>query len=1138
MRYLTTILLLVLLYGGNVHSKVKVKDEGKGKGKGKDKIQVQNKVQSQDKDKEQEQEQEQGPAKTINQPIDPEKEFKLNLSEMYKRVGKSIKILREQITENQNAPFLPNLYYQLGGLLSQKANVEYYIHKENEGSSDTTTVTANKKFNQVVITKQEAIEVYKKIIDEFPNFDKKAETLYALALTLQSIDEIPSFMQYARELIAKYPGKEESIRAQLLMGQHFFDRQEYDTALNTLFPLVNSTYIYERNVARYRVGLIYITNSKFKNALEFFEQVITDVQLKDSDSPFEVSLKQKSVKSSLKREALIDSIRAYTEINVKDAKPIEYYSKIAPTENLFQEVIEKLAFRYIHLKRFDSAIELLRTLSERTILPEKVINIYQEVLIMIPIKDRVDLPVEEIRYLLTVYNRWINFYNVPKNFKDQSYSFFEKQIRDLGTRAHLYIKTHKSSATESKVKPLKSTIVNDIVGGKSNIEVYNLQDDKMKYYAQKAIDYYQLYLAYFNKSPNAVKIAMNMGDVYYNMKDYLHSGDYYLRTYLGEFGRPSDKRNLIENALLCFQQTSDFSFYELLRIKGLLIKSLNIYMSMDTKLKNDPKLNFILAKSVYEQGFYDRALGDLLKFMSRFHGTKYATSAGDMILDYFNTKSDFDGLVEWSGKILATGISNKNFIAKVNQIREQARLKKLQSQVEASGSFDTFSQGKSYLETALLQKDAGMMNIALQNALSKSKREKDLDTFLQTAQILASKEKNSSKKADILFSAIQEQVRITRFHDAYKSLRTIYSDKTFKVDTRQLAYNQLVGLAITLKDWRTIIEVANVPFFTSLSSDVKRRLVEQVADLLESPIVLPSGLDNIIRKIGITNEVSVGLFKAQNRLSKGLKSLLASSIGKCHSSMSPVCKWNQLTKLDQLSLGFQEKLVQAPKTIESVQKQATPLQDILQQYSQVGQSDDAQLNILVAMKTADLYQSFGKFLQIVAMKNPSIKTMLLANADGSFKNAMDARNSCKKTMRNLEIITPANRYCVQGKSPSLSKGIFWSQTQPMPTITSTNDQKYLPEMKSIFAAEKGDYSSTLNLAKSYFDAKLYALAAATGRIGMGIPGAGSDFSTIIGCSVLQLGHLNEAQYFLSKGNNFPEIKNSCQKQLKQLEVSL
>src|SRR5262249_37682893 len=159
-------------------------------------------------------------------------------------------------------------------------------------------------------------------------------------------------------------------------------------------------------------------------------------ELKEEDSPYSVSLKVKGLKSDLKREALIDSIRAYTRLHAKNGDPVGYYSRIAPSEIHFQEAIEKLAVRYIYVKNYGQAVKLLRTLSERTSDPQRVVNIYREVLMMIPIRSRADIPVQEMAFVLEQYQRWNSYFELSPKTRQDAHDFFEKQIRELATRNH------------------------------------------------------------------------------------------------------------------------------------------------------------------------------------------------------------------------------------------------------------------------------------------------------------------------------------------------------------------------------------------------------------------------------------------------------------------------------------------------------------------------------------------------------------------------------------------------------------------------------------------------------------------------------------------------------------------------------
>lgn len=120
-----------------------------------------------------------------------EEDFKNKLSDMFNPLNKSIKIIRDQVTENQSAPFLANLYMQLGDMLTQKANVQYYIKMES--TKGEAAEEGDKKFKDVIDTTKEAVAIYEKILKEFPKFVGRSRAMYQLASALKSIDEGQSF---------------------------------------------------------------------------------------------------------------------------------------------------------------------------------------------------------------------------------------------------------------------------------------------------------------------------------------------------------------------------------------------------------------------------------------------------------------------------------------------------------------------------------------------------------------------------------------------------------------------------------------------------------------------------------------------------------------------------------------------------------------------------------------------------------------------------------------------------------------------------------------------------------------------------------------------------------------------------------
>jgi TolA-binding protein len=1035
--------------------------------------------------------------------------FRENLSEMLKRTEKSIKLIREQIVQNQNVPFLADLYLNLGELLSQKANVLYYIQMERENKSDTTVTVVKGKdaFSPVTEALMEAIGVYKNILKDFKQFDKRKKVYYLLAVSLKSVDEIPLFIQAVSHLIQEFPASEEAIRARLLLGQHYYDKNEYRQAMEMFVPVSRSPFPYERDLAKYRMGLIWLSNEKFRDALKMFEEVSTDEALKEEDTQATISLKTRKVQSNLKREALIDSVRAYTNVFPDNGKPVEYYERISPTEALFQEVIEKLALRYINIKKYEPAVRLLRTLSERTAEPQKIINIYQEVLLLIPIRDRIDLPVQELRFVLEKYNLWLSYYEVPKPVFKESYNFFEKQIRDLATRSHEMAKSEPNRARKF-------------------------------YFLGRARDYYQLYLGFFRKSEYNVKLATNLADVYFAMEQYQFSGDYYLRVFLGEFGPPQNQSDLIQNAILCAEKKGEYSFFDQLRVKGLMIKAVQSYMAFDPKKKSDPKLNFVLCKARYEQGFYTEALGELLDFMQKFPHTHYAADAGELILDYYNARSDFEGLVAWADRILRIKTLDRAFLAKVSKIKDQAESKKLQEYVKKDTNYDAFEQGKSYLKIAENTEDRNLASLALRTALAKSRSEQDLDTYLQTAGALAAKEPNAAERTKIRRSIVDENIRVTRFETASDLLKKVYGDSKYSAAERTAALDQAVQMALLMQNVGMLAEYTNNPLWNSLPPATKNQVATQLVDIYQYPIDPPSKVGDVLMHNHLSDNALLTLYKGHDKMDSSLREKVQREIQSAcvaRKSQSAVCKWEQLERIDAAKGRFLAGLqgVTSPQAIEPKANEFVGLQNA---YGHLEGSGDPQLDMILALRNAEIYRAFGNLLNRVGARNPDFKQVLAQKAQESITGADQFLQKCRLIIRNAQVITPTNPFCQRGESAPRAKMMQWESRRGISSSKegdpSGSDFKDL--QKQVFVAKNAD--PLLELAQKYYQKDYYNHAVAAAKYGVSVyKDRQSDFKAVLGCSLLRLGFLSEANYHLKTASDFGGMREKCQGVLRDYE---
>ncbi len=1039
---------------------------------------------------------------------DTPEEFRSKLSEMLQRTEKSIKILREQITESQSAPFLPELYLQLAELLTQRSNTLYYVQMEKLKGAPVPDAK-DKLMQPVVQAQQEAIALYQMLLKDFADHPKRGQIIYRMALALKSIDEIPRFMATAAQLLKEYPNSEEATKTRLLLGQHYFERADYPEASAYLRPVAQSTSVYERNLAKYRLGIIAITNEKYADALKEFEEVVNDNDLKEQDNPYAVSLKSRQVKSDLKREALIDSIRAYTYVYARDPDPIGYYSKLAPTEIHFQETIEKLALRYIFLKKYDYAVKLLRTLSERTADPQKVINIYQEVLLMIPVRDRVNLPLEEIRFVLEKYNVWSSSFELPGNVRQQSWNFFEKQVRDLATTAHDLAKVERDS--------------------KRKIELLD-----------RARDFYLMYLGFFGRTPQSQKMGNNLGDVYYLKGDYLRSGEYYLRSFQGEFGPvpQAQKKPLIENAILALQKKADYSFYENLRKRGLLIASVNALMAFEPAKKNDASLHLINLKAEYEQGFFPESLENLYGFMKRFPKTKQAQDAGNLILDYFNTRSDYSGLSYWADRMRELKIPDKAFNAKLAQVGKQAKGRVLQEKVKETQGYDEFSEGKSYLTAALTSGDAAFSNAALQQALAKAKAERDFGTFFMAATAMAEKEGDESKRTEIIRSISREYTKLTRYYEAIESSRRVQANQKFPTRVRADALEEEINTLILLRDVRGLRQSVSSPLYGSVSQDTKQRLRSLLSDTLESPAGLSQDLVGVLMNLGMTEEGLLALYKAQFRLPGDARARVIQEVrSRCGSdSRQPMCRWNQAAGLEPRRNQVLQALARGGD-LSAIEKLSQAVMTMVGAYSSLEGSGDGHLETVIALRTHHLYLGFGNFLNKLSQANPDLRPVLVQKAKESYASANMYLSRCKLIAQRSNQVNPASRFCGKGTTADLRGLMDWPEIAVASPPRSDPKGGNFDQYQSTLFAGKGSPDTLLSLVQEYYQKGYFHHAAAGAAYGASVhKNDEKAYKAVLGCALTELGIYSEANFHLKAADAGDGLKDRCLAKIQKVKA--
>lgn len=1037
--------------------------------------------------------------------------FVEQLHEMLDREESSIKAVRSQIVESSQAPFLPELYMRLAELLTQKSNTLYYLQMEKNKSAPPKKKDergSGKDFSPVIEAQKEAISVYHRILRDFPRYKEKSRVLLSLVVAYRSIDETAPFIATCTQLISEFPNSEEAMRVRLLLAQHWFDQSHWSKAQPIYEKVESVSFAYERNLAKHRLGLILANQRKFKEALRKYEQVIRDPDLKEQDNPYSISLEKRTAKLDLKREALLDSVRAFTSAFPKEeTDPVQYFSGLAPTEGHFQETLEKLAARYISLKKYVPAVRILRAIAERTLDPLKIIANYKDVLRMIPSGERAKVEPSEMRFVLEHLAAWLTYYDIPKKLKDSTWSFFEKNIRSFGTASHERAKKERRAG-------LRSALLH------------------------KARDFYLMYLYFFEINSNSVKMALDLADVYFHLGQFLESGEWYLRTYGGEFGASSNKLMALDNAMIILQKQMDTDFYRALRRRGLLIHAIESVMRERPKKKTDAELNFALLKTQYEQGFFPEVFDSLLDFARANKRSKRAMDAVDLILDYFNTRNDFNGLYHWADRIQSVGIRESSFTTKLQRLKSQAKsraiLEKAKDITRESGSFDDFDRGKSFLAVALTSESEAFANEALKQALAQSKREKDLETFNQAAKTMAAKETDTQKRVQILRSVAQESAKATRFIDAIG----IYLEIALKTPgvskaIREKSIDDALGIALTLRDLELahrVIRSAQIDL--SLANRTRERMDSMTSEALLAGKRVPDALVvALFNRPYLDDRVLLALFKSQFRLdSRSRSNALQAIAARCgEGSRQTVCRWHHLERLDIRQSELRDKLARAPLTLKGIEWVAPQFSQYVSSVQNQEGSGDPELEIALYLRMADNFRIFSSYLARSAVNNGELKTVLNQKAKEAAQTSESYLKRCQSMSEQSRSAIDLAGYCKNARIPDLTDLLGRGSRAKEQSLTDDPDSEAAAQgQKDLFGSDMNP-ALLLKMSQTYLDERQphHAIASATYGAAA-FKSQERDFRAVMGCSAFQLGYEREASYHLRNANSLNGLREKCQ----------
>tara|TARA_B100000749_G_scaffold28537_1_gene20051 strand:- start:41617 stop:45486 length:3870 start_codon:yes stop_codon:yes gene_type:complete len=593
---------------------------------------------------------------------------------------------------------------------------------------------------------KKAVELYEWFIRDFPKDSKVDQALFFLGYNHFELNNIKEALGYYNELIQRFPNSEYIDESHFAIGEYYFEREEWARAAPSYRQVLSRKQSQLYSFSLYKLAWCEYKRGKTKSAVDLLKRVII-IGRKSGD---------KGGRIRLVDEAKANMVPFYADLpNYKGA--LRYFMGVYP-RNEINKYLERLAYRYADAGQRIAARHYFRYLIDRDPNAPKAYDYHYQVVTMYASSGDTKTFKRELFNWVDKYgpkSRWARKNSESnKNLVDKSIALVETTLRTFTLQQHQTAQNSRGSASRTS--------------------------------AQQG---YQKYFTAFDETPEMGNMRFYYAELLFDMGKYASAAQSYL-VVSDKYPKNQYYQKSILNAVLALEKqlpdTKD--------IKKVVGKS-NVPIAMDktTKVfervadryftafpngKEGVAIKYKLASLYYSYNFNDKAEKLFREIALQPPNNKFTESAGNTVLDIFNSKKDYIGLEKAAEQMLSKDhIAKSKFGGQVRQILMQSVFKRAQDEAvkknyQASAEmFQGFAKKyplsplapNAIFNAAVNFEKAGKSQLAMQNYedLMASKNKLATPLKKQSREFLATIYQNSGQfdKAAAAFEAIARETK-------------------------------------------------------------------------------------------------------------------------------------------------------------------------------------------------------------------------------------------------------------------------------------------------------------------------------------------------------------------------------------------
>jgi len=577
-----------------------------------------------------------------------EKEINEKNKEQIKLLERMIK--NPNLSDDQKAERM----FRLAELKWESAKYSYlrkrkeYEMKMDKCLEDKTVKCPEK---EPVADYSESIKIYKTILKKLPRYDRIDEVIYYLGYGLQRAGKPSQAVSYFKKIVLKYKNSEYLLKAYFALGEYFFDNNSFIAAKKNYEKVLQDKNSEVYDLAMYKMGWVYYNLGSSANDDDPKKWENLDKAI----DYFKYSIEKSTKAIAFKTQAKNDLVLVMSEYKDAFDRVKSYFYKLGGQKEAIKR-LNNLGELLLAQGKDDQVVEVYRYLIESNPTGKRVPEYYSTILeteLRLNDKERINKTYREIIDYFAPDSDWVRA-NTGKEWQKEGYELGRKLLQERAITFH--DKAQKCNPKSRKFKCNKH-------------ELYI-----------KAGKLYKEYIDKYPDSKEAYQDSFYYAEIlFYHVKNYQEAANYYEKV----FKDPSAKQYYADAAFGMILALEKLMKDEMERLQGEVkiaeskeagalnkvkrieftprerqyVLACDNYIKVVKSPKEKPKVAYGAARLFYEKGQYQEAIKRFQDIIKKYRGTKFASLAGNLILDTYNRLKNYKEIEHWAEILL----KNKDF---------------------------------------------------------------------------------------------------------------------------------------------------------------------------------------------------------------------------------------------------------------------------------------------------------------------------------------------------------------------------------------------------------------------------------------------------------------------------------------------